>query len=540
MIREGRTISGTRGAVAASPVSAAQAGARILAAGGNAMDAAAAACMAGCAAEPQMADIGGYLLSAVVLDAATDQVWSLDANSIAPAAASEAMFSVLPPTNAGGLNETEYGCSVQNNANVYGPLSIGVPGCLAGIGRLWERWGRLPWRAIVDSSLSLVEAGHPYGRLADAIRSMEGVLRLFPATASHLMPEGRLPEPDDTWRRERLAATLTRIRNAGWRDFYEGDLARRLAAFLQSAGGILTLDDLRAFSPRLAPAYEVPYHGARVFGAELPNGGLTCLQVLRMLDILAPSPETGADHWHRYAEALKLAWRDRLRYFGDPGFTPIDVMLFLGAAYAAGRVETLRQFPRHVDTLHPDAPAPPSHGTLHVSVADAEGNLVAATFSQGALFGSCVTVPDMGVILGHGMCRFEPRPGHPNSVQPRKRPLNNTAPMIVRTPDRDVAVGLPGGRRILSVNARAVIQLVDFRADPLAVVQSPRVHLERSEPLEHTRDLDPAICEALTRMGHSLRPMEKIANELHCVAVDRPARLVAGASNVWVAGPETG
>src|SRR5437868_4799938 len=124
------------------------------------MDAAATACLACAVLEPQAVDLGGYVAAGVVLDGKSGELWSIDANSVAPKAAREDMFEVLPP-EAGkrGINEIEYGCSVRDDANIYGPLSVGVPGFIAGIGVLWERWGRLAWRDVVAGALEIAEYG---------------------------------------------------------------------------------------------------------------------------------------------------------------------------------------------------------------------------------------------------------------------------------------------------------------------------------------------------------------------------------------------
>ena len=175
----------------------------------------------------------------------------------------------------------------------------------------------------------------------------------------------------------------------------------------------------------------------------MPNGCLSALQILHMLECLPIVPDDQAQYWHQLAEVVKQAWRDRLRYVGDPDFVDVPVERLLSKDYAAGRVEALQQFPEKVDQQVYEASGPAVAETLHVSAADAEGNLVGITITQGGAFGSCLTVPGTGIILGHGMCRLDPRPGRANSVAAHKRPLNNVVPMILRLPQRDVAIGLP-------------------------------------------------------------------------------------------------
>ena len=536
-MQEGQEVIAPRGVVAANPPQAAQIGARILQAAGNAMDAASAASMACCMLQPMSTGIGGYVCCAVVLEGRTGRLWSVDANSVAPAAAREDMFDILPAQDPPGpINEPEYFCSVRDDANLYGPQSVGVPGMMAGLGIIWERWGKLHWPDIVAPSQQLLEDGFPYALVARSIARMEQVIRRFPATASHLMPEGKLPRPEDIWRRPDMDKTLVRLAAAGWRDFYEGEIGRRIADYIQQAGAILTRQDMAAYAPRLTAPYTIALGDATVSGPILPNGCLTALQILNMLDCLPWPPEDTADYWHAYAEVLKLAWRDRLRYVTDPEFAEVPVARLLSKDYAAGRVETLRQFPRHVDRLTPAPDREPPPETLHVATADAEGNAVSMTISQGYSFGSCVTVPGTGIILGHGMCRFDPRPGRANSIAPGKRPLNNTAPMIVRMSERDVAAGLPGGRKIISVMPRAVQLMVDRGWTGCQAVVAPRMHVETSEPLEISEDVGASVIAQLRAMGHEVKPLAQIAGSMNCAEVLKAESRLRAAGNVSAAG----
>jgi gamma-glutamyltranspeptidase/glutathione hydrolase len=534
---EGTEILTSRGAVAAGPEEAARVGARIFEQGGNAMDAAAATSMACCMLQPQSTGVMGYVLCALVLDGRSGKVWSLDGNSIAPASASETMYDLMPMQDGPkGINENEFLCSVRDNANVHGPRAVGPPGMMAGMGVLWERWGRLKWSDIVAPALTLLENGFPFGSTAGAIRNLEAVIRRFEATEKHLMPEGRLPAPDDVWHRRDMEKSLTRACEAGWRDFYDGEIGRKIADHVSLTGGALTREDMARYEPRVTAPYETTYRDAAVYAAILPNGGLTALQVLNMLECFEPVPENTVTYWHRLAEVLKLAWRDRLLYLGDPDHVDVQVQRLLSKDYAAGRVESVRQFPDCVDQRSPKPEGDSTAGTLHVSAADVEGNVASVTISQGGAFGSVVTVPGTGLILGHGMCRLDPRPGRKNSVAPGKRPLNNTAPLMIRLPDRDVAAGLPGGRRLVSVNARFAQKIVDFGATSWEAVSGPRMHVQMEEPLMVTRSLAESIRDGLLEMGHELDVVGGVAGGAHCAEFLKSAGKVRAGGNTWAAG----
>jgi len=526
-----------RGVVASEPEAVARAGALVFERGGNAADAAAAACLAGCMIGPHLSDLGGYVCCGTVLEAKTNRVWSLDANAVAPAAARGEMYTIQPRSSGPpGINENEYACSVRDDANVYGPLSVAVPGVLGGIGVLHERWGALKWRDVVAISLELLEKGFPYGSAADAIRMKEPVLRRYEPSAKHLLPGGAVPKAADVWHRPDMAKTLERLAAAGWRDFYEGEIGRKIADYVAGLGGILSRKDMAAFQPRVTEPYTVAYRNATVFGAVLPNGGLTSLQILNMLECFEPAQDSTALYWHRLAEVLKLAWRDRLLYVGDPAFARVPLQRLLAKDYAAGRVESVRQFPRHVDRLEPPLPIASPQGTLHVATADARGNLVAVTISHGGFFGSCLTVPGTGITLGHGMCRFDPHPGLPNSVAGGKRPLNNVCPQIVRLPERDVAIGLRGGRRIVSVSAHLAARLVDDGATAATATAAGRLHVQAKEPGEIAASVPAAIQRELAALGHELRPAADLVTGAHGAEYLKKERKVRGGGNVAAVG----
>jgi len=531
---EGTEVVVSSAAVASEPEDAVRAGARILELGGNAMDAAAAVGLTCGLLQPELCGVGGYVLAGVVLEGASGRVWSLDANSVAPAAAHERMYAVSPLHGPRvGLNAIEYGCAVRDDANVFGPLACGVPGQLGGIGMLWERWGKLKWPQIVEPSQHLIAAGIPYRNTARSLASSEGTVRKFEATAQMFLPDGKLPKPDDLWRPRDLGKTLDRLASAGWRDFYEGEIGRKIGSYVHGAGGALTAADMAAFKPRVTEPYSTAYRSAKVYSSILANGGMSCLQALNMLECLDPMPDSAVGYWHGMAEVLKLAWRDRLRYAGDPDFARVPLKRLLSKDYAAGRVETLRQFPDFVDRI--PGPAGGATGTTHISAGDREGNLVAITVSHGGLFGSGVTVPGTGVLLGHGMCRFDPHPGLPNSVAARKRPLNNVCPTIVVLPDRRVALGLRGGRRIVSVATQLIARVVDHGTPARAAAVAPRIHTDGHEPIEITQTADAKIVQGLRGLGHTMKPMPTVGGWSHLVELLADGKIRAG-GGVWSAG----
>ncbi len=494
---EGVEVICAQGAVATGPAGGARSGAQILEAGGNAMDAAAAASLACAVLEPQAVDIGGYVASAVVLDGKTGRVWSIDGNAVAPRAAREDMFEVLPPTSGHrGINEIEYGCSVAEDANVYGPLSVAVPGFIGGVGTLWERWGRLQWPAIVAPARELLE-NLRYGLVREAVLLKRDVISRFPSTAEILLPAGVVPSANDHWSRPDLARTLDRLSAAGWRDFYDGEIGRLIADFVSAAAGILTREDMAGFAPRVTEPLSSKYRNADLYTAIRQNGGFSVLSTLQAIEPFDALSDGDPRYWARFAHALEYSWRERLR----------------------------------------ERPARASrYGTIHVASADSSGNMVSMTLSQGGLFGSCLAVPDTGIILGHGMCRFDPHPGLENSPGPGKRPLNNVCPLLIRTAERDVAVGLRGGRRIVSVCAQLAQRIVDYGASVQEAAAAPRIHTMTCDPLEISHNFDMRMRQSLEQLGWRIEVPNEIAGAAHGAEILKRDRLIRAGGNTWAAG----
>ena len=363
---------------------------------------------------------------------------------------------------------------------------------------------------------------------------MEEVLRRYPASEAHFLPDGSVPQLDDTWHRPDMEKTLARLAQAGWRDMYEGELGRKIADEVQRLGGILSREDMAAFEPRLTEPYRATYRDVELYGPILPNGCLSSLQALQMLDRLESIGDGSVAYWHRWAEVLKLIWRDRLRYVGDPDFVAVPIERLLSRDYAAGRVEGIVQTPERVDLNSWGLSSKTMPETLHLSTADSEGNIVAATLTQGGNLGSGVVVDGTGILLAHGMCRFDPRPGGANSVAPYKRPLNNTAPMILRLPDRDIGIGLPGGRRIIAVSAQMAQRLIEFGSSPLQAAAAMRLHVVVEEPVEVHPNMDATLVKGLEEMGHRITYNDRIGGMAHIAECD--GIKTRGGGGGWVAG----
>jgi gamma-glutamyltranspeptidase/glutathione hydrolase len=365
---------------------------------------------------------------------------------------------------------------------------------------MWERWGQLRWSDIVEPARTLVENGIPYSLVAKDVEFKREAILHYPSTTELLLPNG--PErstPDEhIWMRPDLARTLDRLAHTGWRDFYSGEIGRAIADFVLAEGGILTRSDMARFEPRITEPCSGAYHGAELYTAIPPNGGFSVLDALAALEPQRLLADGDPLFWQRMANVLVRMWSSRLA----------DSPICGGS----------------------------DHGTAHVSVADRSGNLVSATITQGGLFGSCLAVPGTGIILGHGMCRFDPHAGLSNSPGPGKRPLNNLCPLLIRMKSRDVAIGTRGGRKIVSVAAQMAQRIIDRGATVYQAATAPRMHTVIGTPLELSSNFDPGIRQELERAGFRTEIPDEVAGAAHGAEMLCAERKIRAGGNTWAAG----
>ena len=498
-----RTARVTRGMVAAPNPTAAQAGLEMLQAGGNAFDAMVAAAFTLCVVTPASTGIGGYGGCLVAHVADRRAVIAVDFTSTAPSAAEADMF----PVEEDGVG----GFTVPGAVNAFGARSIGVPGVVAGLAHTLERYGTLPLAMALKPAIAAALDGFPLDRWTVAkTHEMIGPHAAdYPDTFQLYAIEGRLPRDGETMTNRELGRSLERIARDGPDVFYRGDIARAIIDTVARGGGTLTLEDLAGFRvDEHAPA-GCRYRGLSVYTPRLPTGGLTVLQMLRVLEGLdVRSARDDAQLAHLLVETAKVCWRDRLMKYGDPRSVPVDVDAELHDTHTAAlrrRAESGLAAPGPGEIIAPD---PLLVGTIHLSTADRSGNIVSLTHSHGGSFGSLLTVPGTGILLSHGLSRFDPRPGRANSIGPRKRPMHNMSPLLVLEGDRPwLALGGAGGRTILSNLCHVLVRVVDRGESLDAALTARRFHIETAEPITVEQGGE-ALAEGLTRLGHrvEIRP----------------------------------
>lgn len=465
---------GRHGIVVSQSREAAQAGTAILEQGGNAADAAVAACFALAAVEPWNSGLGGIGF-AVVLKAGESTAQVVDFGPVAPRRADPAAYPLTGAMKKDLFTWPE----VVGDVNIHGPLSFVTPSSVAGYAKLKEAFGTaLPIADILSPAIALARRGLPadwYTTLK--IASSAAVLRLYAESARIYLPNGLPPVPPyqgspGFMTLGELPQTLERLADAGLGDFYRGDIAGRLVADIAAAGGVVDAQDLADCTAEIRPAPTIDWRGTHLVHTA---GGLTAAPTLA--DVVAGMADAslGGDQptpaWYaQLSRVMRQAYRDRLEG--------------LGAATVAKESG---------DTC-----------TTHLTVVDGEGNLVAVTTTLLSSMGSRVVLPSTGVLMNNGMMWFDPRPGSANAIAPGARPLCNMCPVVVTPKDGSwprLAAGSSGGRRILASVYQTLAWQLDFGMDTETTAHHPRIDVSGPDSTSADMTLPQETLSALAEAG---------------------------------------
>lgn len=492
--------------------------------GGNAVDAAVATAFALAVVEPAMSHLGGQG-NALICLAGSEPV-AIDFYATAPAAARPDMYRWIP-----GPTQGLYRFHTEDDRNTTGPLSVAVPGAVAGWLYAHQRWGRLPLPLILEPAALYAEQGVPLTpRMAAFIAESRDRLALFPETRRlWLHPDGSPRRAGEIVVQPELADTIRLIASEGIEAFYDGLLAEQIVRVVQEGGGILSRQDLLDYPTRhlrIDTPPSVAFGPVRV-AATPTSSAVVLLPLLRMLDMLELGgyEPLGAEKLHLMIEAMKLAFADRAIYSGDPEFVNVPLEGILSDAYLesrlrqidavrAGNFEPGDPWPYQQAQPDPDlftpgasdgtAGADGAHTTHHSHV-DRWGNMVAMTQSLGDAFGSAMVVPGYGFFLNNAMKLFDPRPGRANSIAPCKRPATAPCPTVAYAGGHPVlALGSPSGTRILNAIAQVLVHVFHHRLGLQHSVILPRVHWSGDE-LEAESDLPAGTRAELEHRGHRLQ-----------------------------------
>jgi gamma-glutamyltranspeptidase/glutathione hydrolase len=531
-----------------------RAGAEIMQAGGNAVDAAVATGFALAVVHPEAGNLGGggFMLIRMA-DGATHFI---DYRERAPAAATADMY-----LDARG--------DVIKDASVVGFKAIGVPGSVAGMVYAEKKYGKLTLKQVVAPAIKLAREGFVLAwEDAHDLRN-ETSMAVFADSHRIFQRDGKYYEQGDILRQPELARTLERIA-ADPNDFYHGAMARELATFIQQGGGLITADDLAKYEVKEREPIRGSYRGYDIISAPPPSaGGTALLEILNILEgyDLAKLGNRSSPSIHLTAEAFRRAYFDKAEFLGDPDFTRIPVAQLIDKKYGAAWRESID--PAHAtpskDLKRPaifseleqyarQNPQPwvvrePEH-TTHYSVVDAVGNAVAVTTTLNDSFGSRVTAGNLGFLLNDEMDDFAAKPGSPNlyglvqgpanAIGPGKRPLSSMSPTIVLKDGKVFLVlGSPGGARIVTTVANILMAVVDYGMNIQEAVNAPRFHHQwLPDRVSVEQWFSPDAIKSLEQMGHKIEIGETIEGDWtpywsdgECIAIDLVTGERLGASD---------
>jgi gamma-glutamyltranspeptidase/glutathione hydrolase len=499
-------IAAAHGLVVTDAPLASRVGADVLRNGGSAVDAAIATAFALAVTLPSAGNIGGGGFAVVAVNG---QPAALDFRETAPAAASRNMF----------LDEK----GAVTDRSITGPLAAGVPGSVAGLWALHQKFGTRPWADLVAPAIDLAENGFVVDAdFSSAIGDEAARLARFPATAALFLPGGAKPPEGSTWKNRDLARVLRRIAGEGRDGFYRGETAALVVAEMKT-GGIITGDDLERYQPKWRDPVAFTYRGHRVVSMPPPSsGGVTLAMIAQQLEAyeLARLGWHSAPAIHVQVEAMRRAFAVRNEVLGDPDFVSVDVARLSSKAFARELQSSIA-----LDQATPSSQVSGRSGgsrdgphTTHVSVVDAAGNAVALTTTINSGFGSAVTVSGGGFLLNDEMDDFAAKPGSPNqfglvqgeanAIAPGKRMLSAMTPTIVLGDDGrpTLVTGASGGPFIITTVWEVMSNVLDYGMTAGSAMSAPRMHHQHL-PDQIALEQDgfaPSVQNALRQLGHDL------------------------------------
>nr|WP_223115777.1 gamma-glutamyltransferase [Paracoccus amoyensis] len=518
---EKRPALGSLGVVVTNSPLGTAAGNEMLACGGNAIDAAVAALLTLTVVEPMMVGIAGGGISHIRL--ADGQHIVIDALSVAGQDARPDMFTPISDSPPDYME-------THGRRNRVGASAVAVPGNLRGWCLMQEKYGRLPFADVIEPAIRVAQRGFTVSNyLVGAVREHETDLLADPEMARMFMPDGKPIAAGSRLVMGDYAESLRLIREQGAAALHEGQLGRALVQRLatgRSDAGHVTLNDLGAYRAIEREAIFGDYRGYTVTGPPPPaSAGVHVTQMLNMLehfDIRAMgfgSPES----LNLLAGVIRVAFEDRNAASGDPDFVDVPVKKFTSKTYAQKCLSRLRRTEDAIPWMGHE-----SHDTTHLTIADADGNIVSATHTINGLFGACIMVPGTGIIPNNYMLNYDPHPGRALSIRPGKRVPTSMAPMIVLRDGKPCfALGLPGAVRIFPSAMQAIVNLIDHGMTLQQAVEAPRIWTDGPHV-----ELEPAYApmkDALQAMGYDVRLVKTIGGGMNAIGFGGDGMLTGAA-----------
>ena len=491
---QGRSMVLSRwGVASAENPLAAQAGATVLAHGGNAVDAAVAMNAVMGVVEPMMNGIGGDLF-AIIYDAKSGKLYGLNASGWAPAGLS---IEFLKSKGVNGMPQA-------------GIQSVTVPGVVDGWSKLLARFGTKKFSEVLAPAIYYAREGFPVPEW-DAAYWADAVdyLKQDKNAAATFLLDGRAPRVGEIFRNLDLAHSLESLASGGRDAYYEGEIAKKIVALSTRLGGTMTAEDLADYSSEWVEPISTTYHLWTVYEIP-PNGqGIAVLEMLNIMQrfSLAHFGHNSTDALHAMIEAKKLAYADMYRYVADPKFSQVPVQGLLSKEYAAQRAKLVDMGKANCDVLPGEPQLPTSGDTTYLTVTDSDGNMVSLIQSNYAEFGSGLVADGAGFALQNRGGLFSLDPNSPNKLAGHKRPLHTIIPGFMTNGQKRIAFGIMGGFNQAQAHAQFVSNVVDFGMNIQEALEAARfrkvtfagcdVDLEDRIPL--------AIRDGLTQRGHQIK-----------------------------------
>jgi gamma-glutamyltranspeptidase/glutathione hydrolase len=532
-------VRAKRGMVVTRERHATDVGVKILDSGGNAVDAAIAVGFALAATHPSAGNIGGGGFMLIRL--ADGRSTFIDFRERAPGAASRNMY-----LDANGKVTED---------SLVGYRAAGVPGTVRGLEYASQKYGKKAWADLVRPAADLAAKGFvlSYGQ-AQGLRNAAKTLSRFPESNRIFLRNGKFYEPGETLVQADLGRTLDRIARLGAKDFYEGETAQFLARDMKEHGGLITLDDLKAYKAIERKPLQGKYRGYDILTAPPPSsGGVGVLQMLGILEGTGfeKAGAGSANVVHYMTEAMRRYFADRSEHLGDPDFVKVPITGMLDPKYLAKLRSTI-----DAERATPSADVKPakftgseSYETTHYSVADGDGNIAIVTYTLNGGYGSKVTATGLGFLLNNEMDDFASKPGEGNmygliqgevnAIAPRKTPLSAMTPTILVKDGKPVlALGSPGGPTIINTVLEVVVNFVDFKMNVQDAVNWPRFHHQwLPDELRMEPGYSPDTVALLTARGYTVK---RVNAQGECAAIAFQNGWLEGAADPRTEGTAQG
>ena len=515
-------VRASRGMVITNAAPGSAAGAEMLAAGGNAVDAAVASLLTLTVVEPMMVGSTGGGLSHVRLPDGRHVIF--DSLSTAPANAGPETYQVDPDAPAGSFE-------VIGRRNMVGPSAVAVPGSLAGWCRMHAAFGRLPFADLVEPAIRAAQRGFVVGPyLHTAIEETLADIETDAALSSLLLRDGHPVPVGERLVMGNYAQSLRLIQAQGSRALHGGALGSALVSGMarEDGAGFITMTDLEQYRVIEREAVFGTYRGHHIFGPPPPaSSGVHIAQMLNILENfdIRKSGFGTRETLHLLAEVMRIAFEDRRAASGDPDFVDVPVEKYMSKDYARSCLSRIRD--KGIG-LRPMTQPYESRNTTHVTVADSDGMIVSATHTLDGLFGACYMVPETGIIPNNYMQNFDPVAGRTMSIVAGKRVPTSMAPMIVERDGRPVlAIGLPGGVRIFPSAMQTIVNLVDHDMTLQEAVEAPRIWTDGGHV-----DIEPGFInrqDGLESLGYEVKQFTCIGGGMNAISFDDDGMMTGAA-----------